>query len=212
MIGKIYIISSGYDPVMGKHVNDPYLGPNPTLGACRPDIREKLQKGDHIFAISGKVSNIDQTILGGFEIAEKISGIAAFQRFPERRLRVLPNGQITGNVIVAADGKQHELDTHDQFARRMENYVVGANPIALLTPEELTEGRYHTLEILREVFLKKGNSVMEIIGRCSNLSEKQIHKLHEFLEQVKVMARSRQIMGLPIDQGILGNGIGTKTW
>lgn len=39
MIGKIYVVSSGYDPEMGKHVHDPYLGPNPTLGACRPGIR-----------------------------------------------------------------------------------------------------------------------------------------------------------------------------
>jgi hypothetical protein len=43
MIGKIYVMSSGYDPEKGKHVNDPYLGAVPTLGACRHDIREKLQ-------------------------------------------------------------------------------------------------------------------------------------------------------------------------
>ena len=38
MIGKIFITSSGYDPQLGKHVKDPYLGPNASLGACRPDI------------------------------------------------------------------------------------------------------------------------------------------------------------------------------
>jgi hypothetical protein len=26
MIGKIFITSSGYDPQLGKHVKDPYLG------------------------------------------------------------------------------------------------------------------------------------------------------------------------------------------
>jgi hypothetical protein len=194
MVGKIYVISSGYDPEKGKHVNDPYLGPNPTLGACRPDIRKRLQKGDHIFAVSGKVPNVDQIVLGGFEIADKISAIEAYKRFPERRLRKLPNGQITGNVIVTADGKQHELDNHDQFARRIENYIVGTNGIALLTPEELAEGRNQTLEILREVFLKNGNSVREIIGRCSNLTEKQVHKLRSLLAEVKDAPRySRKI-------------------
>ena len=92
MIGKIYVVSSGYDPEKGKHVSDPYLGPSPTLGACRPDIREKLQKGDHIFVVSGKVRNCDQVVLGGFEIAEKISAIDAYERFPEQRLSLLPNG------------------------------------------------------------------------------------------------------------------------
>jgi hypothetical protein len=33
MIGKIFITRSGYDPQLGKHVKDPYLGPCPTL-AC----------------------------------------------------------------------------------------------------------------------------------------------------------------------------------
>ena len=36
MVGKIFITRQGYDARLGKHVKDPYLGPNPTLGACRP--------------------------------------------------------------------------------------------------------------------------------------------------------------------------------
>src|SRR4051794_28515005 len=103
MIGKIFVTMSGYDPEKGKQVKDPYLGPNPSLGACRPDIREKLQKGDHIFVIAGKVRNVDQVVLGGFEIAEKISAIEAYERFPEQRLILLPDAKVHGNVIVAAD-------------------------------------------------------------------------------------------------------------
>ena len=192
MIGKIFVTSSGYDPEKGKHVKNPYLGPNPSLGACRPDVREQLQKGDHIYVVSGKVPNVDQFVMGGFEIAEKISAIEAYERFPEQRLSLLPDGEVTGNVIVTADGKQHELDHHDQFARRIQNYVVGTNPIALVTPEEVEEGRRRTLEILREVFQKKGNSVREIIGRCSNLTEKQILKLRALLDAVKNTARQPQ--------------------
>jgi hypothetical protein len=189
MIGKIYVVGRGYDPQNGKHVNDPYLGPRPSLGECRPDIRERLQKGDHIFVVSAKIPNLDQVVLGGFEIAEKISAIEAYERFPEQRLRLLPNGDVTGNVIVTASGEQHELDDHNQFARRRENYIVGTNPIALLTPNELAEGREWTLDILRDVFEKKGNSVVEIIGRCSNLTEKHILKLRALLDAVKNEAR-----------------------
>jgi hypothetical protein len=189
MKGKIFVTSSGYDPEKGKQVKDPYLGPNPSLGACRPDIREQLEKGDHIFVVSGKVRNVDQVVLGGLEIAEKVSAIEAYERFPEQRLVLGPDGQVAGNVIVDANGKQHKLDHHNQFARRIQNYIVGTNPIALLTPEEVEEGRRQTLEILRDVFQKKGNSIREIMGRCRNLMEKQILKLRALLDAVKDTAR-----------------------
>ena len=159
MKGKIFVTSSGYDPEKGKHVKDPYLGPNPTLGACRPDIRENLQKGDQIFTVSGKVPGVAQFVMGGFEIAEKIPAIDAYERFPELRLQKLDDGQITGNVIVDAEGKQHELDHHTKFDRRIKNYIVGTNPIVLATPAEMAEGRRMTLEILQDVFGKKGDSV-----------------------------------------------------
>lgn len=66
MIGKIFITRTGYDPQLGKHVKDPYLGPCPTLAACRPDFRKQfrkqLQKGDHIFVISGKIREVNQFV------------------------------------------------------------------------------------------------------------------------------------------------------
>lgn len=189
MIGKIFVTSSGYDPEKGKQIKDPYLGPNPSLGACRPDIREQLQKGDHIFVVSGKVRNTNQIVLGGFEIEDKISAMEAYDRFPEQRLRLQPDGQVSGNVIVDAYGNQHELDHHDKFARRIENYIVGTNPIALATAEEIEEGRRLTLEILGDVFERKGNSIREVLGRCRKLTEKQILKLRSLLNAVKDTAR-----------------------
>jgi hypothetical protein len=189
MIGKIFVTGKGCDPVEGKHVKDPYLGPNASLGACRPDIREQVHKGDQVFVVAAKVRNVDQVVLGGFEVAEKINAIEAYERFPEQRLRLLPDGQVTGNVIVNAEGRQHELDHHDQFARRIENYLVGTNPIALLTLEELAEGRLRTLEILQDVFGKKGKSVRQIIGRASNMTDKQVFRLRSLLDAVKDSVR-----------------------
>jgi hypothetical protein len=185
MKAKIFVTSSGYDPDKGKHVKDPYLGPSPTLGACRPDIREKLQKGDQIFTVSGKVPGVPQFVLGGFEIAEKIPAIEAYERFPDLRLKKRDDGQLTGNVIVNAEGKQHELDGHNKFDRRIQNYLVGTNPVVLATPAEIAEGRRLTLEILQDVFGKKGDSVRSIIGRCSNMDEKQVEKLRRLLEALK---------------------------
>lgn len=57
-------------------------------------------------------------------------------------------------------------------------------------------GRCQTLEILREVFQKKGNSIREIIGRCSNLKEKQILKLRSLLDAVKNTARQPRLAEL----------------
>lgn len=185
MKAKIFVTSTGYDPEKGKHVKDPYLGPRPTLGACRPDIREKLQKGDQIFTLSGKVPGVPQFVMGGFEIAEKIPAIEAYERFPELRLNKREDGQLTGNVIVNAEGKQHELDGHNKFDRRIQNYIVGTNPIVLATPAEIAEGRRLTLEILQDVFERKGDSVRSIIGRCSNMDEKQVEKLRRLLEALK---------------------------
>jgi hypothetical protein len=185
MIGKIFITSSGYDPQLGKHVKDPYLGPSPTLGACRPDIREQLHQGDHIFVISGKIPDANQFVMGGFEIAEKITASEAYLRFPELRLRKRDDGQVTGNVIVNADGKQHDLDHHESFERRIQNFIVGKSPIVLSTPPEIIEGRRQTLRILQDVFQKTGSTPRDIIGRCSKLTEKQIEKLRVHLDALK---------------------------
>jgi hypothetical protein len=189
MIGKIFITSTGYDPEQGNHVKDPYLGPCPTLGACRPDIREQLQKDDHIFVVSGKVQAADQFVMGGFEIAEKITAIEAYHRFPHLRLSKRDDGQVTGNVIVNAAGKQHELDHHNSFERRIQNYIVGKNPIVLSTAAEVAEGRRQTLEILQDVFQKKGETPRAIMGRWHNLNEKQVEKLRAHLNALKDSVR-----------------------
>ena len=198
MIGKIFVTSSGYDPEKGKDVKDPYLGPTPSLGACRPDIRRQLQTGDHIFVVSGKVPGVNQFVIGGFEIAEKISPIEAYRRFPEQRLKMGDGDQVTGNVVVNAAGKQHKLDHHkkETFARRIENYVVGCKPIALVTPEEIAEGRRRTLDILRDVFGVEGDSIRELMGRNRNMTEKQVRKLREHMDALKKLARLRTPMEL----------------
>jgi hypothetical protein len=187
MIVKIFITRAGYDPELGKHVKDPYLGPCPTLGACRPDVRRKLEKGDHIFVISGRVPEHNQFVMAGFEIESKITAVEAYRQFPEHRLRKREDGQLTGNIIVRADGRQHELDDHSSFDARIKNYVIGTNLIALATPEEIAEGRRQTLEALRDILHKGGKSPFAIVGRFgTQLTERQVLELREWLETLKV--------------------------
>lgn len=81
MIGKIFITRSGYDPQLGRHVKDPYLGSKPSLGACRPDIRRKVDIGDYIFVVSGKLSNVSQYVMCGFEIVQKMDARDAYVIF-----------------------------------------------------------------------------------------------------------------------------------
>lgn len=188
MIGKIFITRSGYDPKCGKHVKDPYLEGEPSLGACRPDLRRQLQVGDHIFTISGKVKGVEQFVMGGFEVARKIHASQAYKEFPERHLRLLPDGQVTGNVVIDAVGKQHALDGHKAttFDRRLSDYIVGKNPIVLTSDEEIQRGRKETLEVLQDILKKKGDSPKEIVGRFgSSLTELQVLLLQEWLKKLK---------------------------
>jgi len=187
MVGKIFITRTGYDPQVGKHVKDPYLdGTKATLGACRPDVRKKLVLGDHIFVISGKVTGFLQFVMCGFEIAAKISAMEAFRAFPDLRLRQLEDGQLTGNVIVDANGQRHQLDDHKTFASRVNNYVVGTNVLALQTDEEITAGREQTLDVLQEVLRRSGNSPIEVVGRWgADLTEEQIEQLRKWLDELK---------------------------
>jgi hypothetical protein len=186
MIGEIFITSSGYDPQMGKLVKDPYLGDVPSLGICRPDIRKRVVAGDYIFVVSGKVPGVQQYVIGGFEVEEKINALAAFRRFPEQRLH-LHEGQLAGNIIVNSRGQQHRLDQHRGFERRIDNYVVGKNPIALTTPGEIARGRAETLGVLREIMRKHGQAPLNVIGRGSKLTEDQVLQLRDWLYSIKGM-------------------------
>ncbi len=187
MIGKIFITRHGYDPQLGKHVKDPYLGPIPTFGACRPDFRKQLHEGDHIFVISGKVKGANQYVMGGFEVDRKISAFQAYDEYPNLRLKKLSNGELTGNIIVDGAGMQHPLDDHRTFESRITNYIIGRNLLAIESDEEIELGRKDTLPVLSDILKKKGNSPIEVVGRWgSEVGEKEIGKLREWLASLKV--------------------------
>jgi len=188
MLGKIFITRSGYDPLRSRHVKDPFLGDQPSLGACRPDIRRSVKPGDHIFVISGKVREAPQFVMGGFAVDEKMPAAAAYRIFPEQRLRLRSDGQLTGNIIVDAEGRQHTLDQHDSrtFDRRVQDYVVGRDCLALVTPEEIARGREETMDVLREVLEKDGLRPIDLLGRgARNLTDKQVLRMRDWLASLK---------------------------
>lgn len=97
--------------------------------------------------------------------------------------------ELTGNIIVTADGRQHELDDHNSFDQRTKNYVIGTNLISLTTPDEIAEGRRQTLEALRDILQR--NSPFAIVGRFgARLTEKQVLQLREWLEALKKASRN----------------------
>ena len=189
MIGKIFITRTGYDPQLGRHVKDPYLGPSPSLGACRPDLRRQIRIGDHVFVISGKIKNAKQFIMCGFEVVRKMDARDAYFVFPERRLRLLEDGQLTGNIIVDANGDKHPLDDHRTFSNRLPNYLIGNENIAPAGPDQVALCREHTLDVLREILGKNGNSPIEIVGRWgSQLTEDQVYAIRDWLLSLKDVA------------------------
>ena len=96
------------------------------------------------------------------------------------------DGQLTGNIIVDAAGKQHELDGHDKFDRRIANYVVGKNLIVLATAEEIADGRKQTLDALRDILQRNGQRPVDIVGHWGRrLTEKQVVQLRDWLGGLK---------------------------
>jgi hypothetical protein len=156
-----------------------------------PNIRRQVSPGDHIFVVSGKIPSVQQTVMGGFEVAEKLESMhTAFDRFPALRLHRGEDGQLRGNIIVTAEGKQHPLDTHksESFQGRIKNYIVGRAPVVLRTAAEIAQGRVETLPVLREVLGRDGRNPINVIGRWSKLEQDQILWIRDWLEGLKIRA------------------------
>jgi hypothetical protein len=184
MKGYIYTMFAGADPSCGWTLNDPIFGKAPTLGACVPNIRRAVSVGDHIFVISGRVTGQKQFVVGGFEVAEKIDALAAYRRFPERRLKEGPSGQVEGNIIVDGRGKHHSLDTHGNFESRIENYIVGKDPLVLETPAQFKAAKEESVGALSEIFDRRGRRVFDIIGRYRKMDESQIEHMRAWLKSL----------------------------
>jgi len=184
MKGYIYTMYAGADPSRGWVMNDPIFGTSPTLGACVPHIRRAVSVGDHVFVISGRVPGERQFVIGSFEVAEKINALAAFRRFPEYRLKPHENGQVVGNIIVDSRGNHHRLDEHKNFENRIENYIVGRNPLVLQTPAQFKAAKEETIDLLSDVFERNGRRVFDIIGRYRKMDESQVEQMRMWLKRL----------------------------
>lgn len=190
MKGYIYTMFKGADPGAGWNMTDPIFGKIPTLGACMPNIRRLVERGDHIFTISGQVAGVSQYIVGGLEVDEKISALAAYKRLPANRQKEMSDGSLMGNIIVNENGRQTATDYHSNFEKRIENYVVGTNPIVIESPQEVEIARVKTPDILADVFgVKKSEKVSGMIGRWRRLDGTQIELLRERILEIKNNAR-----------------------
>jgi hypothetical protein len=190
MPSYVYISSSKSDPGAGLPLNDPLFGPVPTLGACVPNLRRSVTKGDWIFVVSGRHSKHQQYLIGGLRVSDKISAIAAYQRYPEYRMTLDPEGKIAGNIPVDERGHKHPLDNHDVdgFDRRVENYLVGDQSVQLADEREVALGRDQTLKFMSELRAKPANRVFDVIGRASRLDEGEVEKVLKWFDQIKQAA------------------------
>ncbi|WP_417493333.1 hypothetical protein [Maricaulis sp.] len=150
-----------------------------------PNIRRVVELGDYIFMISGKRPIVQQYIVGGFRVAEKISAQLAFNRFPENRLR-MDGDRLLGNIAVDANGNKHPLDTHsnDGFARRAQNYIIGDRPAFVSAPRAVERARAQSLQALSEVMRKPiANRAIDMIGRHSKLDDRQVGEMLAWIDR-----------------------------
>lgn len=193
MPSYLYISASKADPAVGPPLSDPLFGPVPTLGACVPNLRRCVTKGDWVFVVSGRTSNLPQYLIGGLRVQEKISAIAAYSRFPENRMRRDQNGDVLGNIPVDENGNKHPLDEHDlkNFDRRVENYLVGDRSVHLGTSAEIALGRDRTLKFLSDLRAKPANRVFDVIGRASKLRPDEVEAVLDWFDQIKKVANGQ---------------------
>lgn len=189
MKGYIYTMFAGADPGCGWTMTDPIFDKVPTVGACMPNVRRLVTPGDYIFVISGRRPGVRQYVVGGLRVAEKINALVAYKRFPEYRLTAAENGSVSGNIIVDSQGKHNELDYHTNFGKRIENYIVGRDPIVLEDRREIELGREQTVPVLQELFQKQGRVVADIVGRWRRLDENQIDNVLQWLTTLKEGSR-----------------------
>lgn len=187
MKGYIYITGTGADPAAHDNISDPSFGDVPTLGACMTNLREFVDVGDYLFVVSGKTKNLSQYVFGGMKVAEKIDHLAAYGRFPQNRLRRRDDGIVVGNVIVDERGKKHPLDHHSPkgFERRIKNFIVGSDPLAIQSSREVELARQQTLSKLADIVGKSGNRPIDILGRHRKLNEDQVHEMIDWLRGIK---------------------------
>ena len=95
------------------------------------------------------------------------------------------DGSYRGNIIIDESGNHLAHDYHANFERRLDNYILGKNPIVIDKSEEIEQARLETLEILKDVFKKDGESVYKVIGRFRKMNEEQIEKLVGWMEKIK---------------------------
>jgi hypothetical protein len=184
--GYIYTMFKGADPAEGFELTDPIFGKVPTMGACRPDIRRVVEPGDQIFVVSGRCRTTQQYVVGGFAVGQKITQLVAYAQFPENRQRRDADGTMHGNVIVLEDGTQNPVDYHGNFKNRVDNYIIGQDPIILEKPEEVRRGRKETLPTLKEILHIEGDSVFKILGRSGRrLSGDQVEQMRRWLSGIK---------------------------
>jgi hypothetical protein len=192
MKGYIYITGTGTDPGAHQNLNDPIFAATPTLGACMPNIRRFVSPGDFVFVVSGATAGVQQYVVGGFRVEDKISALAAYERFPANRLRIGEDGKLLGNIIVDKTGHQHPLDRHDPmtFARRIEDYLVGADPVTLTTPPQVQRGRAETLDRLATILERpRTNRVIDLMGRWAKLDEIQVSQTLDWLRGIASSAQ-----------------------
>uniref|UniRef100_UPI003A929238 hypothetical protein n=1 Tax=Gelidibacter japonicus TaxID=1962232 RepID=UPI003A929238 len=136
---------------------------------------------------SGRAKGVQQYIVGGFQVKEKINAMLARDRFPQYQQTVQPDGTLSGNIIVDKNGQQNSFDYHSgDFEKRIENYIIGRNPVYFDKEAEIEKARGNeTLDILSDLFNKKGDKPHQIIGRWRRMDEKQIKKLLDWMEYIK---------------------------
>lgn len=181
--------------------NDPDFRYPFTWGICRPDLREKVKKGDTIFFVLPKrnnYQNMNQMIFAYITVKEIITHKEAYnrkelycKRMTNKIVGYIPfSGKFSrylmaqkGNIIVDKKGEYNPLDkVHSaNFDRIKTKYVIAdMSKSKLLTIDEITKLSKSFLQELIKVTKKTNNNsrVIDILSRYGfTLKKYQVNEL-----------------------------------
>lgn len=167
--------------------NDPHIWSKPyTWGICRPDLRERVKKGDYVFYVLGANAKLPQMIFAYFKVQEIISHVDAYFR-PTLISKRMADRRINGNIIVDYFGNYNIYDKNyhrDNFDRIKKRYAVAdMSNSRVFSKKEIIKKAPEFVKLLNNIFNKSGNKPIDIISKAGiqYISKSKVDKILNWL-------------------------------
>ena len=194
MQGYIYTMA-GADPGHGWILNDTDLRARSHSRSMRTEHKARGAGGRQYFRCEWQGSRRPAICRWWVPGSRKDQCVGRLQALSRESARPGPV-DVRGNIIVTGNGQHHPLDDHDNFARRVENYIVGRKPVYLENPREYNAAREESLDVLSRIFKRRGRRIFDVIGRYRKMNSDQVKRSAHVDARNQAMTSSNELLQL----------------